>query len=378
MTIIQLIQSSSAKASDLLTKLADTSDGAVKTREKLLSEFKDEFELFARSEEQHLYPVLRKHKETKDLVSGAIDDNKQVRKLLAELEQMPKNDEGFAGKVAELKKIFQQHVRDEKKELLPAVRKALSDEEAQGIVEKIEAEKTETEDAKRQEAEQRRAEARQEREETERREAEAAETKRREAEQRRAEARREREKTERREAEAAESERQVHQTTATVTRLAESMAQSPLRTAEAGINAAAEATRQSAGLAARAVERTTASAGTTARALQEMAQPAGLRTETFANLPGVVANVASDANRAWVEWVNSTAETGLRASQGLMGLRSPQQIVEVQGRFIQETLQAWLDVNRKMMRISAHASEEMLQSVKRPGGRERKDRQGRR
>ena len=37
----------------------------------------------------------------------------------------------------ELKKIFQQSVRDEKKELLPAVLKALSDEEAQAVVESM-------------------------------------------------------------------------------------------------------------------------------------------------------------------------------------------------------------------------------------------------
>ena len=66
--------------------------------------------------------------------------------------------------MAELRKVHQQSVRDEKNELLPAVLKALSDEEAQAIVEKIEAEKAEIEEARRAEAEQRRAEARHERE----------------------------------------------------------------------------------------------------------------------------------------------------------------------------------------------------------------------
>jgi stress response protein YsnF len=69
--------------------------------------------------------------------------------------------------VAELRKVFQQSVRDEKNELLPAVLKALSDEEAQEIVERIEAEKAQIEEARRAEAEQRRAEARFEREQEE-------------------------------------------------------------------------------------------------------------------------------------------------------------------------------------------------------------------
>ena len=166
-TIRQLIQTSPTKANELFAVLADTSNNAVKTRERLLGDLKSELELLAKLEEEHLFPVLRKHKETKDLVTAALNDNKQTRKLLAELEQTPKGSEEFAPKVAELRKVFQQSVRDERKELLPAVLKALSDEEAQAIVEKIEDGKAEAEEAKRAEAEQRRAEQRQEREQAE-------------------------------------------------------------------------------------------------------------------------------------------------------------------------------------------------------------------
>src|SRR5918998_2310854 len=167
-TIRQLIQTAPAKAHELLAKLVDTSDTAVKTRERLFSELKTELELLATLEEEHLFPVLRKHKETKGLVSEALNDNKQTRKLIADLEQTPRESEEFARKVAELRKVFQQSVRDEKNELLPAVLKALSDEEAQDIVERIEAEKAAIEEARRAEIEQRRAEARSEREQAER------------------------------------------------------------------------------------------------------------------------------------------------------------------------------------------------------------------
>src|SRR3954447_12551888 len=139
-TIKQLIQTSPTKASELFAALADTSNNAVKTRERLLGDLRSELELLAKLEEEHLFPVLRKHKETKDLVTAALNDNEQTRKLLAELEQTPKGSEEFGPKVAELRKVFQQSVRDERKDLLPAVLKALSDEEAQAIVEKIEEE----------------------------------------------------------------------------------------------------------------------------------------------------------------------------------------------------------------------------------------------
>jgi hypothetical protein len=166
-TIRQLLQTGPAKANELFAKLVDTSDGAVKTREKLLADLTAELDLLAQLEEEHLFPVLRKHKATKNLVSAALEDNKQVRVLLAELENTPKDSEEFATKVAELRKVHQQSVRDDKNELLPAILKALSDEEAQAIVDRIEAEKAEIEDARRAEAEQRRAEARREREQEE-------------------------------------------------------------------------------------------------------------------------------------------------------------------------------------------------------------------
>lgn len=185
-TIKQLIQTSPAKANELFARLVDTSDNAVKTRERLLVDLKSELELQAKLEEEHLFPVLRKHKETKELVTEALNDNKQTRKLLAELERIPRGSEEFAPKVAELRKVFQQSVRDERKDLLPAVVKALSDEEAQAIIEKIEDGKAEIEESKRAEAEQRRAEVRQEREQAdallaEQKEEAARERKRREA-----------------------------------------------------------------------------------------------------------------------------------------------------------------------------------------------------
>ncbi|MCB8821318.1 YsnF/AvaK domain-containing protein [Microvirga rosea] len=168
-TIRQLLQTSPAKANELFAKLMDTSDGAVKTRERLFAELKAELELLARLEEEHLFPVLRKHKATKGLVSEALADNKQTRILLDEIEATPKDSEEFATKVAELRKIHQQSVRDGKNELLPATLEALSDEEAQAIVDRIEAEKTEIEEARLAEAEQRRIEARLEREQEARR-----------------------------------------------------------------------------------------------------------------------------------------------------------------------------------------------------------------
>ena len=64
-TIRQMLQTGPAKANELFAKLVDTSDGAIKTRERLFADLKAELDLLARLEEEHLFPVLRKHKEAK-------------------------------------------------------------------------------------------------------------------------------------------------------------------------------------------------------------------------------------------------------------------------------------------------------------------------
>jgi len=139
------------KANELFEKLLATSDTAVKTRERLFVELKQELELLANLQEEHLFPVLRRHG-MHDLVREATSDNEETRALLAELEHMPKNNAEFIGHVTELRRAFQQHIRDDKKKLLPAVLKVLSDDEAQAMAEKVENEMANIEETKRAEA----------------------------------------------------------------------------------------------------------------------------------------------------------------------------------------------------------------------------------
>ena len=167
MTLRSLMQAGPAKANELFAKLSETSDGAVKTRERLFAELKAELEFHTSLEEQHLFPVLRRNPETKDLVADAIRDNKELRAKVAELDGMAKNDAIFSERLSELQKVFRQHARDDRKELLPAVQRALSEEQVQGVTDKMEAGIAEAEQAKQDEAEERRVKARQEREEAE-------------------------------------------------------------------------------------------------------------------------------------------------------------------------------------------------------------------
>jgi stress response protein YsnF len=227
MTLRTLMQAGPAKANELFTKLAETSDGALKTRDRLFAELKTELEAHTDLEEQHLFPVLRKHAETKELVAAALKDNKDLRVKLAELEVLPKNDEAFPGKLSELRKAFRQHARDETKELLPAVQKALSEEQVQGITEKMETSVAEAEQVRHDQDEERRATARREREQAQAKAQQEEATKREQQERAEVQAAAEREQ----QAVARRAREVAQQTTQAVVRTTEAASESTRRIA---------------------------------------------------------------------------------------------------------------------------------------------------
>ena len=126
-TLQQQMQTGPAKANEILAKLVDTSPTAVKTRERLFADLKGELDRQAEFEEQRLFPVLREHRETKDLVAKALRDSEQMRNLFGEIERTPKDSEAFVTKVTEFRDMFQRRFRDDRNEILPAVMKVLRD-----------------------------------------------------------------------------------------------------------------------------------------------------------------------------------------------------------------------------------------------------------
>ena len=356
MTLRTVMQAGPAKANELFTKLSDTSEGAVKTRERLFTELKTELELHASLEEQHLFPVLRRNAETKELVADAIKDNKELRAKLGELEAMPKNDAAFPERLKELQKTFRQHARDEKRELLPAVQRALSEEQVQGVAEKIEAGVAEAEQARQDEVEKQRLKARQERERAEREAERQADTERaqqaaaeqarhEEAAQKRLKARQEREEAERQaEQEAAvqqaqdEAERRAHDAAEVVARTATAAQTSVLRVAENTVTSAQRVGSEIQG-----------AANTYVDAMKTMVPD----LRTVASLPKVAVGAMTEIRSGWIEWMSQTTRAGTQMSQDLV-----RQAAEQQQRFAAGAVQGWMEHNARMMQITIRVAQE--------------------
>jgi hypothetical protein len=317
----------------------------VKTRERLFADLKEELELLASLEEQHLFPVLRKHKDLKDLVREALNDNKSTRKLLTELDHTPKESEEFATRVAELRRVFQQHVRDDKKELLPAVLKALSDEEAEAVVERIEAGKAEIEEAKRAEAEERRAEARHEREKAEAEQARIEAAERAEAEERRAAARREREEAERVQ-QAAET---VVNTAWAAPRTAQQAAKAAQEVAQSGLSTVVE-------VAQRTTDQVTEVFGAARQRSQALTERATQNLQAVNQSSTILARGIQEASGECLEMIQERMQKNLDGVNALVRCRSLPEFLEAQGSLLRDNLELTLTNSRRIAELSSRVA----------------------
>jgi hypothetical protein len=303
MTLRQTIQAAPAKTDEIITKLAATSNQALKTRETLFAELSEELGRYVEVEEKHLLPMLRKHNGTKTVAANAAKGNKELRARLAELAAAPKNEDAFLEKLAELKREFQSHVRDERKELLPAVLKAFDDEEAAEAAQRIEAAAAEAEEAKREEKRKAAAKAQ--------REAERAE-------------------------QAAEAEREEKRKAAAKAK----------RGAE---RAAKRAAREAADKAAETVERTAANAVEAAGAVSQSSR--------------ATANGAAQLLSVWMDWAGRTAEANAEASRRLLQVRSVAALAEAQQSYVASVTRNLIESNSAILEIARQSSKQALRPI---------------
>jgi DNA repair exonuclease SbcCD ATPase subunit len=333
----------------------------MKTREKLFTELKAELELHTSLEEQHLFPILRRNAETKELVAEAVKDNKELRAKLAELEALPKSDEAFPERLKELQKTFRQHARDEKRELLPAVQRALSEEQVQGVTDKIEAGVAEAEQARQDELEVRRLKARQERQEAEpqaERQAEAERTKQAAAEQdrhdeaaqKRLKARQEREEADRQAEQAAAVQRAQEEAERRAHEVGEAVAHTAMAAPTNVLNVAKTATAN----AQRVGTEIQGVTDTYVDAVKSMVPD----FRTAASLSKAAVTTMTEIRSAWIEWMRQTTRTGTQMSQELL-----EQAAEQQRRFAADVMQGWMEHNARIMDITARVARESFRPV---------------
>ena len=327
MTLRQTIQAAPGKTAELITKLSETTNQAIKTREGLFAQLHEELTRYVEIEEQHFLPLLQKHTGTKGLAADALKGNKELRTTLEKLSAMPIDTDGFIAELDVLNKSFQQHVRNERKELLPAVLKAFSDEEAAKLADTIDEAVADADKAKRDEKRKENAQAKREAEE-----AEQVKTDERAAA-------RAQKASERAAREASEQAAEI------VAQGAASM-QDGARKVTADITDKAQKVASDTGEAASVH-------GETAQKLRDDAQ--AIRASST-----VSAGAVSELHTAWMEWFGTATRIHADATQKLMQAQSPQEVAQHHKEFATSAMRDWMEGNAKLLEISQRTSKQAL------------------
>ena len=141
MNAFELLKQDHKKVSGIFENLEPTTERGVKTREELFALLKQELDIHARIEEEIFYPAIKEAKETRDITLEAYEEHNVVKQLLAELDELPKDDETWGAKLKVLKENVEHHVEEEEDEMFPSAREVLSKEQIEELGTRMEASK---------------------------------------------------------------------------------------------------------------------------------------------------------------------------------------------------------------------------------------------
>ena len=126
---IALLESDHRRFEDLMKKGEETTERAVKGRTALLDTLTAALDVHELIEEKILYPALKPHAETRDIVLEGFQEHHVADVLVKELHEVAKDDEQWGAKFKVLQESLEHHIKEEEGTMFPGARKVLSAEE---------------------------------------------------------------------------------------------------------------------------------------------------------------------------------------------------------------------------------------------------------
>lgn len=121
-------------------------DGLMKSKgdTSLFRELDNELTVHSEIEEKLFYPAAKDVAPTRDLVLESIEEHKQIKIVLGDLEQSDKSTDEWRAGLKVLMEDVQHHVEEEETELFPKIKsKVLSKEQLEDLGQRMEAMKSE-------------------------------------------------------------------------------------------------------------------------------------------------------------------------------------------------------------------------------------------
>jgi len=98
-----------------------------KQQKQLFEQIKAELETHTHIEETVFYPAIAKREDLKDMVAESLEEHKQVKTLLREMESLASDSEKFEPKLKVLMENVEHHaVEEEEGKMFPKIRKIMN------------------------------------------------------------------------------------------------------------------------------------------------------------------------------------------------------------------------------------------------------------
>ena len=140
MDALELLKTDHKNVNELFKKAEKTENK--KQQKQLFDQIKIELETHAHIEETVFYPAVAKNEELKDMVLESLEEHKQVKTLLREMDNLTADSEKFEPKLKVLIENIEHHaVEEEEEKMFPKIRKFMNAESLQELGKELEAAK---------------------------------------------------------------------------------------------------------------------------------------------------------------------------------------------------------------------------------------------
>jgi hemerythrin-like domain-containing protein len=142
---IALLESDHRRFEDLLKQGEETTERAVKGRTALLDTLTAALNVHELIEEKVLYPALKPHAETRDIVLEGFEEHHVADVIVKELHDLAADNERWGAKFKVLQESLEHHIKEEEGNMFPNARRVLSREDLQALGARMRALKAEAE-----------------------------------------------------------------------------------------------------------------------------------------------------------------------------------------------------------------------------------------
>jgi len=139
MDALELLKQDHQKVKELFEE-AEEAEG--KEQQDIFEQIKSELETHARIEETVFYPAVQKLDELKDMVLESLEEHKQIKTLLREIESLASDSEKFEPKFQVLMENVEHHAEEEEEgKMFPKIRKMMNKQQLEQLGAELESAK---------------------------------------------------------------------------------------------------------------------------------------------------------------------------------------------------------------------------------------------